>query len=284
MTTVVRVEHVSKRFGDKPAVDDLSMVVRPGEVVGLLGANGAGKSTLIRMILGLLEVSAGRISLFGEAPSRAGRARLGYVSQGLGLYPDLTVSENLAFVADAFGILPPELPQDLERIAARNVGDVSLGFRRRVAFEAALSHHPELLVLDEPTSGVGPLGRSELWATIGAAAESGTAVLVSTHYMEEAEQCDRLVMMSNGRSVAEGTANELSSAVRAIQVDTPDWATALSALRAAGMRPALIGSSVRVVGAETPAVEAVLRASGIAATTTETRAGFEEAFVALSMS
>jgi ABC-type multidrug transport system ATPase subunit len=282
-SAIVQVEAVSRRFGDNLAVDRVSLAITPGEVVGLLGANGAGKSTLIRMILGLIPATSGRISLFGAAPSRSSRARLGYVSQGLGLYADLTVAENLAFVASAFGVPAPPLPRELDGIADRMVGQVSLGYRRQVAFAAALSHGPELLVLDEPTSGVGPLGRSELWGTIGAAAERGAAVLVSTHYMEEAEQCDRLIMMSNGRAVAEGTSRDMSASVTAIEIDTPEWAATLAALRAAGLRAALVGSSVRVVGADLGAVTEALRRAGVDASVHETEAGFEEAFVAMSV-
>ena len=144
---------VSRRFGGLVAVDRVDLQVRPGEVLGLVGANGAGKTTLIRLLLGLLRPTGGAIFLFGEPPSRRTRARLGYVPQGLGLYDDLTVAENLAFSAGAFGHEPPELPPELRGVAGTLVRALPLGLQRRVAFVQALSHRPGLLVLDEPTSG-----------------------------------------------------------------------------------------------------------------------------------
>jgi ABC-2 type transport system ATP-binding protein/ribosome-dependent ATPase len=197
----------TRRFGELLAVDRVDLEVRAGEVVGLVGANGAGKTTLIRMLLGLLHPSAGEVRLLGETPSRRSRARLGYVPQGLGLYEDLTVAENLAFTSNAFGLrLHGPLPdQDLEAARDELVAGLPLGLRRRLAFAAALGHRPELLVLDEPTSGVDALGRARLWDAIRSAAEQGAGVLVTTHAMGEAEQCDRLVVMATGRVVAQGT-------------------------------------------------------------------------------
>lgn len=284
MTALVDVRDAVKRFGPTVAVDGVSLEVGRGEIVGLLGANGAGKSTAIRMILGLLRPDGGRVELFGVAPSRAARARLGYVPQGLGLYADLTVAENLAFVADAYHAPRPSLDRELARIAHRTIEDVSLGYRRRVAFEAAMSHSPDLLILDEPTSGVGPLGRAELWATIGAAAEAGVGVLVSTHYMEEAEQCDRLVMMAAGRAVAQGTAESIAGSVTTVAVATPDPRAAAAVLEVAGRWAVVDGDGVRVVGAMPDVVGADLRRAGIEAEVTAIPARFDEAFVALSLS
>ena len=143
-------------------------MVEPGEIVGLLGANGAGKTTLIRMLLGLIPASAGEVALFGEPPSRRTRRRLGYVPQGLGLYDDLTAAENLEFTAAIFGRAaePPGCPRRSGRLRRQLVGSLPLGVQRRVAFAQALSHRPDLLILDEPTSGVDPLGRARLWETI----------------------------------------------------------------------------------------------------------------------
>lgn len=280
MTSLVAVAGVTKRFGSFTALDDVSITVASGEVVGLLGANGAGKSTLVRVILGLLAPDAGRVELLGAAPSRQGRARVGYVPQGLGLYPDLTVSENLAFVAGAFGVPPAQPEGDLGEAAGSLVGRLSLGLRRRTAFAAALSHRPDLFLLDEPTSGVGPLGRAELWGTIGEVAAAGAGVLVSTHYMEEAEQCDRVVMLADGRVVAAGTATDIVAGVTAAEVAADDWSAALAALEAAGLRPGLAGRTIRVIGVPETAVRAAL--AGVDATVTAVPAGFEEAFVALS--
>lgn len=282
MTTLVEVDKVTKRFGAITAVDSVSLTVSSGEVVGLLGANGAGKTTLIRMILGLVRFTSGSIALFDRPPSRASRSRLGYVPQSTGLYGDLTVAENLAFVAAAFQVTPSQLDPDLAAVASRPLGQISLGLRRRAAFAAALSHRPELLILDEPTSGVGPLGRAELWGTITAAAAAGTGVLVTTHHMEEAEQCDRILMLSMGRVVAAGTTTSIVGSVEAVEVRAEDWHAGFAALDRAGLQPTLVGKRVRVTGVAAETVEGILKASAVEATVKPVRAGFEEAFVALA--
>jgi ABC-2 type transport system ATP-binding protein/ribosome-dependent ATPase len=208
--TLVETRAVTRRFGSFTAVVDVDMRVHAGEVVGLLGANGAGKTTLIRLILGLLRADRGRVRLFGSPPSRETRLRLGYLPQSLGLWEDLTARENLEFTSGAFGTpFAPPLDHDIESAGGALVRDLPLGFKRRLAFAAALSHEPELLVLDEPTSGVDPMARARLWETIRGAAEDGAAVLVTTHYMEEAANCDRLVVMADGRTVAAGTLAEI---------------------------------------------------------------------------
>lgn len=282
MTTPIETVAVSRHFGDEVAVDRVSITVEPGEVVGLLGANGAGKSTLIRLILGLIRPSAGEIRLFGAAPRPETRRRVGYVPQGLGLYPDLTVGENLRFVASAFGAAYRPPPGDLGEVEGRLVGSISLGLRRRTAFAAALSHRPSLLVLDEPTSGVGPLERSRLWDTIGEAAGSGAGVLVSTHHMEEAEECDRVVMMSEGRVVASGTVTEIVGGLTATEITTPRWPEGLMALEGGGLMPSLVGGRLRVTGVSLDQVKVILDEAGIAAEIAQRPAGFEEAFVGLS--
>ena len=282
MSAFVDVADVVKRFGSLTALDRVSLTVEPGEVVGLLGANGAGKSTLVKLILGLQAPDAGKVHLFGAPPSRAARARVGYVSQGLGLYPDLTVGENLAFVAGAFAVEVPSLDHDLAASRDRLVGSLSLGLRRRTAFAAAISHRPDLYLLDEPTSGVGPTGRAELWTTIAEVASRGVGVLVSTHYMEEAEQCHRVVVLADGVTVAQGTTGEIIAGIEAIEVEASDWAAALAALEAAGLRPGLVGTRLRVVGADEGAVGAVLAAASVTGVVRRAPAGFEEAFVALS--
>jgi ABC-2 type transport system ATP-binding protein len=289
--TLVRVTRATRRFGSFTAVDGVSLTVDPGEVVGLLGANGAGKTTLLRCILGLLRPTLGEVRLFGQAPSRDTRARLGYLPQGLGLYDDLTVAENLAFAARAFGGPrpgalagpgEPGLDREVAAVAGEVVGDLPLGLRRRVAFAAALAHHPDLLVLDEPTSGVDPLGRSQLWDTIRAAAEAGAGVLVTTHYMSEAEQCDRLVMMAGGRVAAEGSMAAIMGDSRTVRVSAPHWEEAFVALEDAGLPVALVGRSLRVPGASPEAVAGALRRARVEAELDEVPATFDETFVALA--
>ena len=238
MTPLAESLGVSRRFGPLLAVDGVDLRIGPGEVVGLLGANGAGKTTLIRLLLGLLPPSAGAVRLFGEPPSRRARRRVGYVPQGLGLYEDLTPRENVAFASAVFGGGAGELPEDLGPLADVPVGQLPLGIQRRVAFALALAHRPELLFLDEPTSGVDPLARARLWEQIRAAAEAGAGVLVTTHHMEEAEECDRLAVMAEGRVVAEGSLAEI--------------------VEAAGLPAALGGRALRVPRASREAVERAL--------------------------
>jgi ABC-2 type transport system ATP-binding protein len=272
----------TKRFGDLVAVDQVDLTVAPGEVVGLIGANGAGKTTLIRMLLGLLLPTAGRIRLFGEPPSRRTRARLGYVPQSLGLYEDLTVAENLAFSAAAFGSADGDLEGELAEQRDALVRDLPLGLRRRAAFAIALSHHPDLLVLDEPTSGVDPLQRARLWETIRSTATDGAGVLVTTHHLSEAEQCDRLVVLGNGRVAAAGTLAEVVGDTTAAEVRTPSWEAAFTALDAAGLPVSLAGRTLRVPGADPDAVRRLLADAGVPAQVATVAASFEETFVVLA--
>jgi len=265
-------------------VDQVDLQVRPGEVVGLLGANGAGKTTLIRLLLGLLRPSGGEIRLFGEPPSRRTRARIGYVPQGLGLYDDLTVGENLAFSAAAFGEGPgaAALPGPLLRYGDTVVGALPLGVQRTAAFAEALAHRPDLLVLDEPTSGVDPLARARLWETVAGAAAAGAGVLVTTHYMDEAGECDRLVVMAAGRVVARGTAREIAGDARISVVQAESWAAAFGALEAAGLPVALVGRTLRVPGAPPDAVRRAL--GDLPAAVASAPATLEERFFELTLS
>jgi ABC-2 type transport system ATP-binding protein/ribosome-dependent ATPase len=278
-----RADDVVRQFGDLLAVDGVELQVHPGEVVGLLGANGAGKTTFLRVLLGLLRPTRGRVELFGSPPSRETRRRLGYVPQGLGLYDDLTVGENLSFTARAFGAGTAALPDDLEAVTDDRVGDLPLGLQRRVAFGAALEHRPDLLVLDEPTSGVDPLARARLWDRIHAAAADGAGVLVTTHYMEEAEQCDRLVVLAAGRVVASGSLEEIVGDATTTVVRTGRWDRAFEALEAAGLRVALVGRTLRVPDARPDAVRDALADRDLEAEVEEAPATFEERFLLLSV-
>ena len=281
-TALLRASSVSRLFGDVLAVDDVSMHVEAGEVVGLLGANGAGKTTLIRMLLGLLGTTAGTVEVLGGRPDRGRRRRLGYVPQNLGLYRDLTPDENLAFVAGAYGAAKPALPSELRSHADVLVGDLPLGAQRQVAFIAALCHSPEVLLLDEPTSGVDALSRARLWDTIRDRSDAGVGVLVTTHYMREAEQCDRLLLMSNGALVAEGSEHDIIGGTTAIAVRTGDWARTFAALNAAGQPVVLDGRAVRVANGDPGRLAQILATQGIAAQLEPVPATIEERMLVLA--
>jgi ABC-2 type transport system ATP-binding protein/ribosome-dependent ATPase len=280
MTALAETLAVTRKFGSFVAVDAVDLDVHPGEVLGLLGANGAGKTTLIRLLLGLLRPTAGQVRLFGEPPSRDTRRRLGYVPQSLGLYDDLSPRENLAFAHAAFGGGGTGLAGELGRLGGVPVGQLPLGVQRRVAFAQALAHGPDLLVLDEPTSGVDPLARTRLWETVREAADGGAGVLVTTHQMEEAQECDRLVVMAAGRVVAHGRVDEIVGDARVTIVDSEDWAAAFDAVEAAGLSAALVGRTLRVPGAAPDTVRAALGTMPVRVR--EAPATLEERFLELS--
>lgn len=284
MSPLLEARRLTRTFGSFTAVDDVSFEVGPGEVVGLLGANGAGKTTTLRMLLGLLGPSAGQALLAGSPPDRLNRRRLGYVPQSLGLYAELTVTENLAFAAQAFGCPPAALPPALSGVGTSLVGGLPLGLRRQVAFLCALQHSPDVLVLDEPTSGVEPLARARLWDRIRAEAARGVAVLVTTHYMEEARQCDRLLLMSEGRLVATGTEADIVDGTRTYAVHGQDWARTFDVLSGAGFAVNLAGRDVRVVDPDPRELQTVLAHAGISASLTEVPATIEERMAALAAS
>jgi ABC-2 type transport system ATP-binding protein len=212
-----------KTFGALVAVEGLDLTVRRGEVFGLLGPNGSGKTTTIRMLCGLMEPSAGEGSVVGldiRTESDAIRQRIGYMSQKFGLYDDLTVNENVRFYAAIYGLrgaaraarvgeLMREL--DLEPRAAQLAGTLSGGWKQRLALACATAHRPQMLFLDEPTAGVDPAARRRFWELIYALAAGGTTILVTTHYMDEAERCERLAFLSRGRLIAVGTAAEVTA-------------------------------------------------------------------------
>ncbi len=229
---VIQVKNLLRRFGDFVAVNNVSFSVRRGEIFGLLGANGAGKSTTFRMLCGLLPASSGQLAVAGYdlrvAAARA-RSRIGYMAQKFSLYTNLSVLQNLRFFSSAYGLRGQQQKQRLEWALSTfeldayrdtNAGDLPLGYKQRLSFAAALMHEPEILFLDEPTSGVDPLARREFWAWTNALAEMGVTVLVTTHFMEEANYCDRLVIMAEGEVLAEGTPREMKDLAR--NPETPD--------------------------------------------------------------
>lgn len=279
---VLRAAGVTRRFGDFTAVDDVTMSVAAGEVVGLLGANGAGKTTLMRMLLGLLQTTEGAVEMLGGPPDQKRRARMGYVPQGLGLWRDLTVRENLEFSGRAYGLARTEPPAEFDAVADTLVGDLSLGVQRQVAFAVALAHQPEVLLLDEPTSGVDALARASLWDTIREQSKQGVGVLVTTHYMEEAQQCDRLLLMSSGRLVAQGSERDVVGDTTAVAVRTADWAGAFRVLNDADVPVILDGRAIRVADTEPDRVRRVLVDAGMDATITSVPATIEEKMLVLA--
>ncbi len=228
-TAVIQVRNLERRFGDFRAVDNISFSVQRGEIFGLLGANGAGKSTTFRMLCGLLPASAGELQVAGldlRHAASVARAKIGYMSQKFSLYGNLSVAQNLEFFASAYGL---SKAQRRERMAWAMAefkladyrdqlsGDLPLGYKQRLAMACALMHQPEILFLDEPTSGVDPLARREFWQRINALARDGVTVLVTTHFMEEAEYCDRLAIMAAGKILAMDTPAAIKAPFRHAQ-------------------------------------------------------------------
>lgn len=239
---VIIVEHLTRRFGTFLAVDDVSFSVRKGEIFGLLGANGAGKSTTFRMLCGLLPATAGTLRVAGFDLRRAAapaRGRIGYMAQKFSLYGNLSVQENLRFFSSAYGLYGARQQNriawaidefELRSFAATTSQDLPLGYKQRLALACALMHEPDIMFLDEPTSGVDPLARREFWRRINMLAESGVTILVTTHFMEEAEYCDRLVIMAHGRILAEGTSQSVKSRFQNAERPEPTMEDAFVAL------------------------------------------------------
>jgi ABC-2 type transport system ATP-binding protein len=241
----VKAEGLTRRFGDFVAVDRVSFDIRPGEIWGFLGPNGAGKSTTIRMLTGILDPSAGRAEVLGLDIRRQAeeiKRRIGYMSQRFSLYPDLTVRENLAFYAGIYGLTGPILRTqvdkwlDRSRLSERQAAparELAGGFRQRLALGCAVLHRPQMVFLDEPTAGVDPVSRREFWDLIDRFSDEGTTIMVTTHYMDEAEHCDRLAFIYEGRIIASGTPAEIKREQmpgRVIEIRTDRLIEALAAV------------------------------------------------------
>ena len=231
MTLAIEVRGLTRRFGAFTAVDAITFDVTEGEVFGFLGANGAGKTTAIRMLTGLLAPSAGRASVAGfdvlTRPEDV-RRRIGYMSQRFSLYDDLTVRENITLFGGIYGLADDEIRGRgdamlaglrLERARDQRVAALPLGWKQKLAFAVALLHRPAVVFLDEPTSGVDPVTRRQFWEMIYATAGGGTTVFVTTHYLDEAEYCDRVSIMVDGRIGAMGTPAELKHQFAAATLD-----------------------------------------------------------------
>ncbi|MDR2611904.1 MAG: ATP-binding cassette domain-containing protein [Deltaproteobacteria bacterium] len=238
----VEARNLTRRFGDFTAVDDVSFNIGRGEIFGLLGPNGAGKSTTFRMMCGLLAPTSGKALVAGmdlkESPSRA-RARLGLMAQRFSLYGHLSVSQNLEFFSGAYGLRGKERRDEmrlmreifeLDPFLDRNAGLLPLGYKQRLALACSVMHQPDALFLDEPTSGVDPVTRREFWLHINYLAMSGVTVMVSTHFLDEAEYCDRVAVIHRGRSIATGTPDEIKSMARSPGLPDPTMEDAFFAL------------------------------------------------------
>ena len=253
---VIETRGLSRRFGALVAVDGLDLEVRRGEVFGFIGPNGAGKSTAIRMLMGLLAPSAGEVRVLGlEMPRQAEqlRSRVGYMTQRFSLYDDLSVTENLDFAAEIFGLdRPARRRRVAEVIEQYGLGErreqrpatLSGGWKQRLALAAAVIHRPELIFLDEPTAGVDPDNRRLFWDKLFDLADAGVTLLVSTHYMDEAERCHRLCVLRRGRRVAVGRPVSLVEALGGRVVEL--WARPMGELLRALRRQPLVASVTQI--------------------------------------
>ncbi|MDO9157340.1 ABC transporter ATP-binding protein [Sediminibacterium sp.] len=229
--TAIIVENLSKQFGHFKAVDQISFEVAQGEIFGFLGANGAGKTTAMKMLCGLSMPTSGKATVAGfdvYTENESIKKSIGYMSQKFSLYEDLTVKENIKFYAGIYGISPKQIIQktesllrqlSLEKEANVLVGQLPLGWKQKLAFSVAIFHDPQIVFLDEPTGGVDPITRREFWNLIYEAAEKGITVFVTTHYMDEAEYCNRVSIMVDGKIEALDTPSNLKSNFNAASMD-----------------------------------------------------------------
>lgn len=292
---------LTRLFGKVRAVDGIDLDIPRAGIYGFLGPNGSGKSTIIRMLCGLLRPTSGTVNVLGhEMPRDAEqlRTRLGYMTQRFSLWDDLTVHENLRFMGQVFGLPAARRKNridaaaaefNLEQLFGQRAGTLSGGQRQRLALAAATLHEPELLLLDEPTSAVDPQSRRDFWESLFALVTRGVTILVSTHYMDEAERCHQLAILANGKLVAQGAPPRLMTdiAARVVEVEAVDTPAARQALLAdpAVLSVAQLGTRLHVLldpAQHDPAerIAARLRAAGVDGESTLVRASLEDVFVA----
>ena len=294
----IRARGLSKRFGSLVAVDQVDLAVPKANVYGFLGPNGSGKSTTIRMLCGLLTPTAGEIDVLGlRVPEQAEalRLRIGYMTQKFSLFEDLSVRENLEFLAAVQGLGKAQARQRIDELVQlyhfedrqrQLAGTMSGGQKQRLALAGAVIHRPELLLLDEPTSAVDPESRRDFWEKLFDLADAGTTLLVSTHYMDEAERCHRLAILDRGRLVADGTPQELTEALagRTLEVVAAQPRRAQQALVGLPgvLSVAQIGNSLRVLaaadGGARARIETALRQANLAAEVAVTSPNLEDVF------
>jgi ABC-2 type transport system ATP-binding protein len=297
----IQCDGLTRRFGTLVAVNDVTLRIPRGRIYGFLGPNGSGKSTAIRMLCGLLKPSAGNVRVLDlNIPRDAERLRhrIGYMTQKFSFYEDLTVAENLDFIADIFGIPRKDkrkvIAANLERYwltkqTRQRAGTLSGGQKQRLALAGVTLHKPELLLLDEPTSAVDPQSRREFWESLFELADKGTTVLVSTHFMDEAERCHRLAILDQGTLVAEGVPETLAATIDAIvlDVETPTPRAVQAALLKVDFVRAVTQLGTRLHAMVDPkrsdaaaSLAEVLRDQSLAGVIKETRPSLEDVFVA----
>ncbi|MGD9916532.1 MAG: ATP-binding cassette domain-containing protein [Paenirhodobacter sp.] len=291
----ITVTDLVKRFGDKTVVDHVSLAVQRGEIVGFLGPNGSGKTTTIRMMCGLLTPDGGDGRVLGHdilTDQRAIKREVGYMTQRFSFYEDLTIEENLAFVAGIYGLGKQAVRDTLADLGLTSrrgqlAGALSGGWKQRLALAACIMHRPALLMLDEPTAGVDPKARRDFWDEIHQRASEGLTVLVSTHYMDEAERCHRINYISYGRLIAQGTVAEVirDAALTTVVLEGAQIAQAQRLLQGAeGVdQVAAYGNTLHVIGRDGTALrraaEAVAAQTGCALEPAET--SLEDVFIQL---
>jgi len=272
----INVQGMTKRFGDLTAVNHVDLQVRAGEICGFLGPNGSGKTTFIRMLCGLLRADAGRGTCLGHdviTESEIIKRQVGYMTQKFSFYEDLSITENLDFVARMYSMQNRReaVQQSLERLGLtdrRNqlAGELSGGWKQRLALAACMIHQPKLLLLDEPTAGVDAKARREFWDMIHELAADGMTVLVSTHYMDEAERCARVVYLAGGRLVVQGSAAEVVQAAQLVTFEAtgPGIERAVRELRRLpGVETAAVfGRALRVAGTDRASLQAAIARLG----------------------
>ncbi|MCJ7556684.1 MAG: ABC transporter ATP-binding protein [Gammaproteobacteria bacterium] len=300
----MRAQGLTKQFGELVAVNHLDLEVPSGQIYGFLGPNGSGKTTAIRMLCGLLKPTSGSAEVLGlEVPGATNelKPRIGYMTQKFSLYSDLTVQENLQFIADIYALPRRQQKARIDELIAEYhmdaqrkqlAGTLSGGQKQRLALACAVLHKPELLLLDEPTSAVDPRNRRDFWAQLFELADAGTTILVSTHYMDEAERCHRLAILHHGVKVADGAPGDLQAAtgmwVIEVLADSPRQANQVLMARKEVVSVTQLGVRLRVLIPESQAdpkqlVQSCLDSNAIAASVNLVPASLEDVFVASTL-
>ncbi|RPI36616.1 MAG: ABC transporter ATP-binding protein [Nitrospiraceae bacterium] len=283
-STAVKVRGLTKKFNDFTAVDNIDLNIKKGEIFGFIGPNGAGKTTTIKMLCGLLLPTAGEGTVGGwdiMKDSEEIKKNIGYMSQKFSLYDDLTVEENIRFFSGIYGVANSRKKERLEWVLQmaelqdrRRAVTKTLpgGFKQRLALGCAILHEPPMIFLDEPTSGVDPLSRRNFWNLINEMSKAGITIFVTTHYMDEADYCNRLALIYRGRIIAEGTPNELKQKYMTryvLEVETDHVVNAMEVLNKSGMDAAIFGSLLHVTADSmekaVPLIRGVLEDAGIPA-------------------